>query len=161
MKADVEKIAISSGERFLGASTAYGYQTSMWLGRLRLHIFWREDPGEAFHDHPWDFWTFPLTSYVELVIDPKSGLTVQNYVPAFRWSFRKAEHAHRILGRWKRYPRAPGTYGYAGEFKRGPIITFCWRGRHRRGWQYLHLNDAGRVRAMPWRRYLELADRGE
>lgn len=146
---DIEKIAVSSSDRLVGASTAYGYQTSAWLGRLRLHMFHREDPGEAFHDHPWDFWTFPLVSYVELVLDPATGKTSRHVVPAFRISFRPAEHAHRVLGPW------------AGELERvapGRVITLCWRGRHRRAWRYLNLTDAGRVRGLPWRRYLERAD---
>lgn len=156
MKADVEKIAISSGERFLGASTAYGYQTSVWFGRLRLHIFWREDPGEAFHDHPWDFWTFPLTAYVEQVLVPGTGGVYRQIVPAFRVSFRKGEHIHRILGRWNGRPRShpqqdPGVMA-------GKIVTLCWRGPIARAWQYVSLKN-GKVHRLPWRRYLELADR--
>ena len=29
-------------------------------GQLYLHIFHRGDQDRCPHDHPWDFWTFPL-----------------------------------------------------------------------------------------------------
>lgn len=65
----------SSGERLFGRHVIYGkeaehatpYMTRYWFGRLRLHIFHRGDQDPDCHDHPWDFWTFPLTSYVEEV----------------------------------------------------------------------------------------------
>lgn len=45
------------------------YMTRIWIGRLRLHIFYRGDLDPDCHDHPWDFWTFPLTPYVEEVVE--------------------------------------------------------------------------------------------
>ena len=38
------------------------YMTRVWFGRLRVHVFYRGDADADPHDHPWDFWTFPLTS---------------------------------------------------------------------------------------------------
>jgi len=143
MRQDIDKIAVAAGDRFFGAQTVYGYQTQVWLGRLRFHIFHREDPGEALHDHPWDFWTFPLTSYVEQVLDDPTDIIDRRIVPAFRWSFRKASHTHRIIG------RANG---------RGVIVTLVWRGRGGRPWHYVNVKN-GKVHRLPWRRYLELADR--
>lgn len=63
---------VSSAGRFLGMNTitlADGepYLTRIWFWRLRLHIFHRGDADQDLHDHPWDFWTFPLTPYVEEV----------------------------------------------------------------------------------------------
>lgn len=121
---------LSSAGRFFGWQTIYGrdggadsrYMTRAWIGRLRLHIFHRGDEDPDPHDHPWDFWTFPLTSYVEevtvcegTVFDgfTESGLrrpnvangdrsydTYRRVVPAFRWSFRAATHTHRVIGRY-------------------------------------------------------------
>lgn len=121
-------------ERFLGFNTIYGahgehetpYLTRVWIGRLRLHIFHRGDADPDPHDHPWDFWTFPLTAYVEEVangdladsarqgavrprrfgdmlflpdrsVHPARHIQI---VPAWRWSHRAAEHTHRVLGRY-------------------------------------------------------------
>src|SRR5690606_1737979 len=36
-------------------------------GTLRLHTFWSGDEDAAPHDHPFDFWTWPLADYVETV----------------------------------------------------------------------------------------------
>ena len=65
----------TSADRFMGRSTIWGkdgehrtpYMTRWWIGRLRLHIFHRGDQDPDCHDHPWDFWTFPFTAYVEEV----------------------------------------------------------------------------------------------
>lgn len=68
---------------------------------IRLHKFYRGDDPTAPHDHPWDFWTFPLTSYIERRFrhcwTSYSGLRMT--VKAFRWHFREAEHRHYVLGR--------------------------------------------------------------
>ena len=100
--------------------------TRAWIGRLRLHIFWRGDNDPDCHDHPWPFWTFPLTPYVEefvlagivgLIHDGHSEWTDKDHhgvtrnsteieyrairiVPAWRWSFRRATYTHRVLGRY-------------------------------------------------------------
>lgn len=47
------------------------YMTRAWLGRLRFHIFHRGDQDPDCHDHPWGFWTFPLRSYVEEVLEER------------------------------------------------------------------------------------------
>ena len=68
----------SSAGRFMGFNRIAGvegghetnYMTRVWFGRLRLHIFHRGDNDPDCHDHPWDFWTFPLTSYMEEVAEP-------------------------------------------------------------------------------------------
>lgn len=69
----------TSAGRFMGHSTIYGadgehetpYMTRFWIGRLRLHIFHRGDADPDCHDHPWDFTTFPLRSYVEEVLEER------------------------------------------------------------------------------------------
>lgn len=122
------KPVVSSAGKFMGINTIYGrdhdlgqpYMTRLWIGRLRLHIFHRPDADEDCHDHPWDFWTFPIwppQGYVEEVVrpfvakmaaldgpygyaegvEPRSEKSRQ-IVPAMRLSFRPATHCHRVLG---------------------------------------------------------------
>lgn len=154
MQTDIDKIAHSSGDSWIGLSTSYGYQTSAWLGRSRLHVFWREDPGEAFHDHPWPFWTWPLHAYVEQVLVPGTGGTYRQVVPARRWSHRPADHAHRLLGRYS------GTHDVEGEplVCDGPVVTYVRRGLHVRDWYYLLVGRDFKVHRFPWRPYLQRMD---
>lgn len=116
-------------EPLWGKSTIYGrdgehktpYMTRYWFGRLRLHVFYRGDADPDCHDHPWGFWTLPLTSYVEEVVDPtmtvhvanREGVSISKVWPtdtfsrvvrAFRLHYRPATHTHRVLGRYD------GTY---------------------------------------------------
>ena len=138
---------MSKNDQWLGWHTIYGvdkdhntpYMFRAWIGRLRLHIFYRGDADPDCHDHPWDFWTFPLTPYVEEVVvsrNPYEGVTDQSsatvelgivegtiplhkkivqVVPAFRWSFRPATHCHRVLGAWNgRHIRLAG-YSFGEE----------------------------------------------
>lgn len=148
MRQDIDKIVVSSGKSWFGWSTAYGYQTSAWLGRLRLHVFWREDPGEAFHDHPWRFTTLPLVSYVEEVLVPGTGGVYRQVVRAWQRSRRPAQHAHRVLGRWA---------GHGTATKAGAVVTLCWRGLHERDWQYMLVRGMKVVR-FPWQQYLRRVD---
>ncbi|MCK5639713.1 MAG: hypothetical protein KAJ19_02910 [Gammaproteobacteria bacterium] len=76
-------------------------------GQLMLHIFHRGDADDHPHDHPWEFWTFPLTSYVEeaweqVRDDNNFGIfpvykMKLNHVDAFKWHHRPAEYMHRVL----------------------------------------------------------------
>lgn len=161
MKADLTKIEKASGNRVVGWQTIYGYQSQVWLWRLRFHIFHKEDPGEAYHDHPWNFWTFPLTSYVEDVLNLKTGEIKRQVVPRFRWSFRDAEHTHRIIG------KHPGTWSLSGDTvwnekvepdaDYGRIYTIVIRGPVRRAWNYVNVS-LGKVHRIPWKAYLRKAD---
>lgn len=148
-------------DKFLGRHTIMGddgspYMTRYWIGRLRLHIFYRGDLDPDPHDHPWHFWTFPLTSYVEEVLEPILDpvypyLMPTGYrrflrvVPAWRLSFRKATHTHRVLGRYSGY--VPMTV------LEGKIITLVWRGPEHRKWGFLKNRD-GEWCWQPWKRYL-------
>lgn len=93
--------------RFFKKQVIYGRgeHASPYLVRYRLfnvalHVFYRGDPDPDPHDHPFDFKTFPLAPYVEEVYIPDTGAKYTQVVPAFRWTKRKAEHCHRILGRY-------------------------------------------------------------
>lgn len=94
-----------------GGKRGKRYMTRIWLGRLRVHIFYRGDEDRDPHDHPWAFWTFPLSSYVEEVtekiergiLDPMYQSRIQ-VVPAWKLNYRPAEHCHRVVGKFT------GTY---------------------------------------------------
>jgi hypothetical protein len=142
-------------DRFMGISTIYGadgqhetpYLTRMWIGRLRLHIFHRGDADPDCHDHPWDFWTFPLTAYAEEVAVPhgNGGWERQvDFVPAFRLTFRPAEHTHRVIG--------PINWGLPWPFP-SRIVTIVWRGSSRRKWGFLK-NRGGKWCRVGWRDYV-------
>lgn len=123
--------AITSAGKLFGMNTVTGedgtpYMTRAWLGRLRLHVFHRPDHDPDCHDHPWDFWTFPIWpphGYVEEVVDGdlaclarESTIVVRGpnftlhgrdtlqktrrrqIVRSFWPSYRPAEHCHRVLG---------------------------------------------------------------
>ncbi|MER9278745.1 hypothetical protein [Mesorhizobium sp. M0522] len=158
-------------ERFLGFTTIYGaqgehetpYLTRIWIGRLRMHIFHRGDADPDPHDHPWDFWTFPLTAYVEEVAikTPRSAVTFRQTVPAWRWSFRPAEHTHRVLGRYDLLATTEaalrafivGSGRVPPQYGPGKIITVVWQGRPRRKWGFLRNRD-GAWCWTPWKDYV-------
>jgi hypothetical protein len=117
------------------------YLTRVILGRLRIHIFHRGDADADPHDHPADFWTFPLVSYVEEYLD-KAGLRRRRVVKAFRLHRRRAEHAHRVIG--------------SAVDENRPIVTLVWWGRKRREWGF-H-TPAGWVH---WKRYHGLENAGD
>lgn len=140
------------------------YMRRLWIGRLRLHIFYRGDNDPDPHDHPWDFWTFPLTPYVEevtkiirdTIADGQPAPAPRYYstlevVPAWRWTFRPAEHCHRVLGRWNGDGRGHRN-AYPG-FAAGKIVTIVWRGRPRRKWGFLKNRD-GKWCWVAWKEYV-------
>lgn len=171
----------SSADKFMGWSTIWDranaanktpMMTRIWIGRLRLHIFWRGDGDPDCHDHPWDFWTFPLTPYVEEVANyqrdtitpgeperPKRYFYTKEVVPRFRWSFRPAEYTHRVLGRFGGdYPvdlmgDGNGRLVREPAVEPGPIITLVWRSPTKRKWGFLKQRD-GRWCWVAWREYV-------
>lgn len=111
----------STRGKILGKSVIYGkdgehqtpYMTRYFFGRLRFHVFHRPDQDPDCHNHPWGFWTFPLTSYVEEVatpweltegtdglLRPTKYVLHQNIVRAWRLHYRPADYTHRVLGAW-------------------------------------------------------------
>jgi len=91
-------------------------------GQLWLHHFVREDVDNP-HDHPFDFWTYPLNGYFEHVlenVDPLGGVPEKyalttNWVSPRRWQFRAAEHTHRVMT---------------------PFWSLVWRKPDRREWGF-------------------------
>lgn len=129
------------------------YMLRIWVGRLRLHVFHRGDHDPDCHDHPWDFWTFPLTPYVEEVLDLEIGEEPRRrrqLVRAFRLSHRPATHCHRVLGRYA------DTSEYDPEWpawKPGPIVTLVWRSKPKRDWGFLKNRD-GEWCWVAWKDYV-------
>ena len=125
----------SSADAFMGYSTIYGrggdldtpYLTRIWIGRLRLHIFFKGDQDPDPHDHPWDFWTFPLVPYEERVLNQDLVTLTTQTVPAWRVTFRPATHVHRVLG-----PKPGPIARWLGL----PLITLVWRGKAKRSWGF-------------------------
>ena len=116
------------------------YLTRVTWGRLRLHVFHRGDEDPDCHDHPADFWTFPLVSYVE-EYRAADGSLRERPVRAFRLHRRRAEFAHRVLR--------------ALHHDNGQILTIVWWGRSRRAWGF-HTDDGW----VPWRTYIAAAAEG-
>lgn len=142
------------------------YMSRSWIGRLRLHIFYKGDDDRDPHDHPWSFWTFPFTDYVEEVtlrshdgFDP-IYVTRMQIVRAWRWNYRPAEHCHRVIGPWKGRVRIiehptfemirprhdwlvdhPQYEPVAEPFNGGKLITLVWRTDFTRMWGFLKTRD--------------------
>ena len=137
-------------------SVFYGTQHTKYLSRFhlprgyKLHVFHRGDEDADPHDHPWDFWTFPLTSYWEeyLEVDPVLGIWVprKRLVRAWRWHHRSAEHVHRVLG--KRPVFEPGVPQR--------IITLIKIGPERRQWGFWvpSNNESSGKKWVLWKTYL-------
>lgn len=126
---------ISYGRHLIVDENGSPYMLRLWLGRLRLHVFYRGDNDPDPHDHPWDFWTFPLCSYVEevtLTDDPVGQFPTKfNTVRAFRLHFRPATYLHRVLHRSDRI----------GRRVEGRIITLVWHRPVSRRWGFLKHRD--------------------
>lgn len=162
-----EKQRSTAGKLF-GRSVIYGreeyvaqpYAVRYWLGRLRFHIFYRGDADPDCHNHPWDFWTFPFTSYVEEVIVPDDGPALPDWgpqyqrrlqvVPAWRFSFRPATHTHRVLGKFANDYTLP--YGEPIP-KEGKIYTLVWRSRDKQPWGFFKNRD-GKWCWQDWKSYV-------
>lgn len=113
-----------------GHLSPYRTAWQMWTpwGKLKVHLFHRGDMEKAWHDHPADFWTFPLTSYVEQPFDTETKLP-QPYrlVRRFRLHKRKAEFAHRLIG------KAVGPHGIDIN---GRIWTLVFEKHNHRRWGF-------------------------
>jgi len=144
---EIDKVHLAAGDRPFGCQTFYGYFTQVWIGRLRLHVFIKADPGEAMHDHPWSFVSLPFVSYVEEYLH--GGEIKRQVIPMLRLNRKPATHAHRYLGRWS------GRVNWKGEpsVEPGAVITLCWRGKGGRAWRYWR-QHRGVMRSHPWRTYL-------
>lgn len=144
-------------ETFYGRDGVYPtpYLTRVALSDwLSLHVFHRGDADPDPHDHVRAFVTLPLTSYVEEVYDPDSGLAVLRLVRAGRLHFRAATYAHRVVGRWIGLCEESGAPVLVAC--EGGIVTLVlWIGRKRDTWGFWR-REGGFVRRtfVPWRDYI-------
>lgn len=171
------KPVVTSAGKFMGWNTIFGrdgdkgepYMTRIWFWRLRMHIFHRGDADPDPHDHPFNFVTFPLTSYVEEVYeaDPVPGTVDEpdpetirrrvQVVPAFRFSYRPATHCHRVLGALGKAPR--DLRFLFDETKTPPIdwnrkiVTLLWFSKPVRKWGFLKNRD-DKWCWIGWREYI-------
>ena len=148
----------TSAAKFMGKSVIWGkdgehataYMTRYWIGRLRLHVFHRGDQDPDAHDHPWGFWTFPFTSYVEEVVERDEDGFYKRFqiVPSWRLNYRPATHTHRVLGRY-------GGFDVMGVpvIVMAPIVTLVWRGKDERKWGFLKHRD-GKWCWVHWKSYV-------
>lgn len=100
--------------------------------QFRFHKFWRGDDDRAPHDHMWQFWTFPFTSYTELVATPGAkGYFEQDrdwwayqtrIVKAFRFHHRPLGFKHIVMGR--------------ADGKKDPFWTFVITGPKKNEWGF-------------------------
>lgn len=173
---DEDNVVKEKPDPFFGRYTIYGvegehnlpYMTRYWIGRLRLHIFHRGDNDPDPHDHPWAFWTFPLTSYIEEVvgfalaekvreypreIEGNPQMTSRRVVRAFRLHYRPATHTHRVIGRARRPNRTHVDNHW--RVVPGKIVTIVWRGGNetKRPWGFLKNRD-GKWCWIAWKEYV-------
>ena len=147
------------------------YRTAVLIGRLRLHIFHRGDEDAYPHTHPWSFWTFPLTSYLEEVFDPCTGERTLNLVKAWRLHRRPIIYAHRLLGRARigQVLEADGQRIAVPTVRPGKVVTLVWRSPHAgvdwgfwvptqqavdRNWKQLERIASTKVSLVDWRSYV-------
>lgn len=139
-----------------GGDETNPYMFRVILGHARLHIFFRGDEDEDPHCHPWDFWTLPLTPYLELVstpyyfrelTDPVHWQEHANVVPAFRISYRPRTYTHRVLGRFGGWVEEPmldtvPPLKFYPSLVNGWVVTLVWTGRGKRhAWGFLKHRD--------------------
>lgn len=147
MRSNIDKVGRFVGSAWAGWQTSYGYFRQIWVGPFHLNIFIAPDPGEAMHDHPWWFVSFPFVSYVEDYLDA-DGTIKRQVIPRFRFNHQPKTHTHRILGAWS------GEYR-DGVPTTGPGIawTLAYMGPVEREFSYWR-EHKGKIRKYPWKAYL-------
>lgn len=106
--------------------TRWNLPRTRW-GRLMIHRFTGPDEDRECHDHPWDFYTYPLRGYYEEELDLVTGDRSVSYTPRRRWTLRRAEHSHRFLG--------PHDWLSKGGPRR-PLWTIVWATERRQNWGF-------------------------
>jgi hypothetical protein len=155
------------------------YRTTLRLPwGYRINIFWRGDAERDHHDHPNDFWTYPLKGYWERVSFPLGeGVLLQTFtdgtskelgrltdvrvdkvqwVKPFKRHYRDAEYRHVILGAhrelttwWDELAGLPVGYVYQGGF-----VSIVRESPNRRIWGFY---PDGKF--MYWKEYLTMLKR--
>lgn len=143
------------------------YMTTLRIAPNRfIHIFWRADLDPDWHDHMWDFHTFPLwpkAGYIEEVLCVQDKSVFLNPVRGWQWSFRPAEHAHRVVAPGS-IPAADGNgrlnamhfnhdFISKGVPSGWPVITYVVKSVKWREWGF-HVRRDGRWCYQEWRDYV-------
>ena len=126
------------------------YLFRLRIGKLAFHKFYRGDEDPDAHDHPADFYTFPLTTYVENVYDPMTKRWQKNIVTAFKFHFRPATYCHRVMGRWSGDRTSDGETRIATIEPGKAFWTIVWWKKRSRTWGF-YLSDGVWV---PWQEYI-------
>lgn len=133
------------GKKYRTAIRLWGYR----FHRLRIHFFHRGDLDPHPHDHPNDFWTFPLRGYWEEVYNIETGQRCVKYVKPFRAHFRPAEYVHRVMGH-DRWDDSDMDTFYDGWF-----LTIVKEGPARRSWGFwVWDHNLSCARFVYWRKYV-------
>ena len=187
----ISKKAKTSAGKLFGVNHIYGaedgketvYMTRAWFGRLRLHVFFRGDQDPDCHDHPWGFWTFPLRSYLEEVLDervetrwrPATTLVSVGYDENGRPEYLEHESTREIVRtyferrtevvRAFRWHYRPATYRHRviGRAVMSPlgfwhgwegiVPTIVWRDKPSRAWGFT--KERGGIWCwVPWKDYV-------
>lgn len=113
------------GEKYLGRWIVYLFGCT-----IRLHRFYKGDDMRAPHDHPWDFWTFPLCrGYEEIAV--RGGVLMHEWVPGWQLHYRPSSYQHIVLDPPK------------------PFWTIVVTGRKSRGWGFW----PGSETFVPWKEW--------
>jgi hypothetical protein len=106
---------------------------------VRLHKFLRGDDDRAPHDHPWPFWTFPLTGYWESTWDEHGG-KVTHFVKPRRLHYRPSRYRHMVLGssrfRWLDFITGHPVDDWTEYRTPKPFWTIVVTGRKDRSWGF-------------------------
>ena len=140
----MKRIIGSYGAENMAYLTRFKLTPMTRWGQLYIHFFHRGDYDRSFHDHPYDFWTFPLRTYYERVLDLSTGRDTLNAVKAWRWHHRPAEYTHLQMGamthHWENHMDAETGYETrprrVGTDYNGPTVTLLWRKPTRRKWGF-------------------------
>lgn len=126
---------------------------------LRLHKFWRGDDDRAPHDHPWAFWTFPFTDYLEKRYD-ETGEAHWQVVRKFRLHYRPATYRHIVVGAvhssrpWRIDQTWLNDGGTTWTHTRKPFWTFVVSTNYQRRWGFWPHADM----FVPWREWPSCAE---
>lgn len=131
----VERIA-TQGKTYLTRVHLTPWKLWPFKTRLYLHIFEAPDSDEAFHDHPWDFYTICLWGGYDQVShdlfsgrmikgtdgtyhERPTGTMVSDTLRFLSVRHRKATHAHQITRLHTKY-----------------VVTLVFRGQRERNWGF-------------------------
>lgn len=107
---------------------------------IRFHKFYQGDDDRAPHTHPWNFVTFPLASYVELVEEYAADRETWNrryqIVKRFNFHYRPASHRHVVIGRTTEGELHLGGKVFNAYRMKKPFWTIVLAGHRKQSWGF-------------------------